>query len=284
MKGPTLIIVTAMGDDATVESARRWREDLDSWAIPPEILAAAPESPWGCPTGLFALAAREAVAATPAERFPSQRRALEVLPDGGWILDVGAGGGAASLPLCPPGASVAAVDQSAGMLAAFASLAEDRGVAHAEVEGLWPDVAGKVGPADVVVGHHVLYNVGDLVPFVAALTDHARLRVVVEITAVHPQSLLNPLWAHFHGIVRPTRPTAEDAAAVLRDLGLDISVEEFARPLRWANADRREHVAFARRRLCLPAERDDEVDAVLDGSPGLRPHVTLWWPGAASES
>jgi SAM-dependent methyltransferase len=273
-----------MGDVAIPESARRWREDLDSWAIPPEILAAAPESPWGCPTGLFAQAAEEALAAPPAEQFPSQRRALEVLPDGGSILDVGAGGGAASLPLCPPGASVTAVDQSAGMLATFAKLAEQQGVAHTVVEGLWPDVAGQVGPADVVVCHHVLYNVGDLVPFVAALTDRARRRVVVEITASHPQSLLNPLWEHFHGVVRPTRPTAEDAATVLRDLGLHIDIEEFARPLRWANADRREHVAFARRRLCLPAERDDEVDAVLDGSPCLRPHVTLWWPGSASES
>jgi SAM-dependent methyltransferase len=271
-----------MGDDVNVESARRWREDLDSWAIPPEILAAAPENPWGCPTGLFALAAEEAVEIPPAQRSPSQRRALEVLPEGGSILDVGAGGGAASLPLCPPGVSVTAVDQSAGMLTAFAKLAEQRGVAHAEVEGLWPAVAGEVAPADVVVCHHVLYNVGDVVPFVAALTDHARLRVVVEITAAHPQSLLNPLWEHFHGIVRPTRPTAEDAAAVLRDLGLDVGVEGFARPLLWAEADRKEQVAFARRRLCLPAERDDEVDAALDLSSGLRQHVTLWWAGSAS--
>jgi SAM-dependent methyltransferase len=282
VKGPPLIIVTPMGDEATVDSARQWRADLEAWAIPPEILAAAPESPWGCPTGLFTLAAEEAMATSPARRSPSQRRALEVLPDGGSILDVGAGGGAASLPLCPPGASATAVDQSGGMLAAFAKLAERRGVAHAEVEGLWPDVAGKVGPADVVVCHHVLYNVGDLVPFVAALTDHARLRVVAEITAVHPQSLLNPLWKHFYGIVRPTRPTAEDAAAVLRDLGLDVGVEEFARPLLWAEADRNEQVAFARRRLCLPAERDDEVDAALDLSAGLRQHVTLWWAGSGS--
>lgn len=270
-----------MGDDTAIESARRWRADLEDWAIPPEILAAAPESPWGCPTGLFAVAAEEAMATTPAERSPSQRRALEVLPDGGSILDVGAGGGAASLPLCPPGASVTAVDQSADMLAAFAKLAGRRGAAHTEVEGLWPDVAGKVGPADVVVCHHVLYNVPDLVPFVAALTDHARLRVVAEITAVHPQSLLNPLWEHFHGLIRPTRPTADDAAAVLRDLGLDVGVEESARPLLWAEADRREQVAFARRRLCLPAERDDEVDAVLDLSSGLRRQVTLWWAGSA---
>ena len=59
------------------------------------------------------------------------------------MLDVGAGGGAASLPLCPPAASVTAVDQSPGMLAAFAKLAEQQGVDHREVEGLWPDVAAR---------------------------------------------------------------------------------------------------------------------------------------------
>ena len=164
------------------------------------------------------------------------------------------------------------------MLAAFAGLASQRGIKHHEVEGLWPDVAGEVDPADVVVCHHVLYNVGDLVPFVVALTSHARRRVVVEITADHPQALVNPLWERFHGIVRPTRPTAADAGAVLRDLGLDVAVEEFDAPPRWHEHDWDELVAFTRRRLCLPAERDPEVAAALE-LPGPRQLVTLWWSG-----
>lgn len=268
-----------MADRSRPESARRWREDLDSWAIPPEILAAAPESPWGCPTGLFARAAEDAVAFG-GPRTVSQQRALEALPDGGSILDVGAGGGAASLPLCPPGADVTAVDQSAGMLDAFAALAERAGIAHREVEGLWPDVADRASPADVVVCHHVLYNVGDLAPFVVALTEHARHRVVVEITAFHPQALLNPLWEHFWGMVRPTRPTADDAIAVVRDLGIDVAFEAYELPPRWHAEHEKDLVAFARRRLCLPVERDPEVAAVLE-PPAPRPHVTMWWPGSA---
>jgi SAM-dependent methyltransferase len=273
-----------MTDNASMtqgpESARRWREDLDSWAIPPKILAAAPETPWGCPPGLFARAAEEAVAAQTAAPTPSLRRALEALPEAGSVLDVGAGGGAASLPLCPPAAIVTAVDQSPQMLARFAALAERQGISHTEVEGLWPDVAGRVGPVDVVVCNHVLYNVGDLVPFVTALTEHARRRVVVEITATHPQALLNPLWEHFHGVPRPTRPAAQDAVAVLRDLDLEVGIEEFDGPLRWHDAHHDELVAFTRRRLCLPPERDPEVAALLP--PAVpRPHVALWWPGAA---
>ena len=264
----------------TPEPARRWREDLDSWAIPPEILSAAPESPWGCPPGLFARAAAEALDAGTAPPTPSRRRALEALTAGGSVLDVGAGGGAASLPLCPPAAAVTAVDQSAEMLANFADLAGRQGIEHREVAGLWPDVGDQVPSADVVVCHHVLYNVGDLVPFVAALTDHARRRVVVEITAEHPQAQLNPLWEHFHGVSRPTRPTAEDAAAVLRDLGLEVGVETWEAPPRWHEGHRDQLVPFFRRRLCLPAERDPEVAAMM---PPFRPgmHVTLWWPGRA---
>jgi 2-polyprenyl-3-methyl-5-hydroxy-6-metoxy-1,4-benzoquinol methylase len=279
-----------MSDDAVQpaqpESARRWREDLESWAIPPEILAAAPETPWGCPPGLFARAAEEAMRTDGAltvdrRRSPSVLRALDALPEGGSILDVGAGGGAASLPLCPPAAAVTAVDQNPDMLAAFAGLAARQGVDHREVEGRWPDVAGEVDPVDVVVCHHVLYNVGDIVPFVVALTGHARRRVVVEITAAHPQATLNPLWEYFHRTARPTRPTAEDAAAVLCDLGLDVGVERFDAPPRWNHEhDRAELVAFTRRRLCLPPGRDGEVDALLP-PVAPRPHVTIWWPGAA---
>lgn len=265
-----------MSDDA----ARRWRADLDSWAIPPEILDAAPESPWGCPPDLFARAAEEALDKQADAPTPSLLRALEVLPEGGSVLDVGAGGGAASLPLCPPAASVTAVDQSPGMLERFADLAERQGITHREVEGLWPEVAGQVTAVDVVVCNHVLYNVGDLVPFVTALTDKARRRVVVEITATHPQSLLNPLWEHFHGLSRPTRPTADDAVAVLRELGLEVGVCEFDGPMRWQNHQHDDVVPFMRRRLCLPPERDAEVAALLP-PPVPRPHVALWWEGRA---
>jgi SAM-dependent methyltransferase len=264
----------------TGHAARRWREDLDSWAIPAEIIDAAPESPWGCPPGLFARAAEEALDKQAGAPTPSLLRAREVLAEGGSVLDVGAGGGAASLPLCPPAASVTAVDESPRMLKRFADLAERQGIDHHEVEGLWPDVAGQVGAADVVVCNHVLYNVADLVPFVTALTDHARRRVVVEITAMHPQALLNPLWEHFHGLARPTRPTAEDAVAVLRELGLEVGVEEFDGPMRWQNHQHDDVVAFMRKRLCLPPERDPEVATLLP-PPVARPHVVLWWQGCA---
>jgi SAM-dependent methyltransferase len=263
-------------------AAVRWAEALAEWAIPPEILDQAPETPWGCPTGLFARSAEEAVAPG-AEPSPTARRAREAVPEGGAVLDVGVGGGAASLPIAPPAALVTGVDESPRMLEAFGALAERRGVAHAEVEGSWPGAAGKVEPADVVVCAHVFYNVRDLEPFVAALTAKARRRVVVELTTNHPQSHLNPLWRHFHRIERPTGPTADDALAVLEEMGLDACVERWEAPGRWESAPRDELVVFARRRLCLPPERDGDIAAALDElfEAGPRHLVTLWWPGSA---
>ena len=42
----------------------------------------------------------------------------------------------------------------------------------------------------------------------------------MELTAQHPMSVLNDLWQHFHGLARPTTPMADDAVAVLQEVGL----------------------------------------------------------------
>jgi SAM-dependent methyltransferase len=267
----------------------RWRAQLEAWAIPEEILAAAPEPPWGFPVGLFRARAERA-AARPAT--PSDQEAAGWLPPGGTVLDVGAGGGAASLPLAGRAGRLVAVDPSPGMVEAFLAAAARAGVDADAVQGGWPEVAGEVGPADVVVCHHVLYNVADLAPFAGALTDHAHRRVVVELTDRHPLVGLAPLWRRFHGLERPSGPTAGDAAAALRILGLAPTRRDWETD-GGLGFDRFEDlVAFTRRRLCLPADRDPEVaEALLEAgthqaggawvSAGPRRLTTLSWPGAA---
>jgi len=253
---------------------------LAQWAIPQEILDAAPESPWYHPPSLFAHRAEQALEEQPG---PSHQRALEALPEGGSVLDVGVGGGAASLPLAPPAGLLVGVDPAEAMLESFTSAATRRGVAYRQLRGSWPAVADDADPADVVVCHHVVYNVAELVPFAAALTDHARRRVVVELTGEHPTSNLSPLWQAIHGLERPTSPTAEDALAVLAEMGLEVGSESFERPwLRHAD-DRSEMVAMVRRRLCVGPERDPEIEALLKAERDAPPRrrVTLWWDGQA---
>jgi SAM-dependent methyltransferase len=276
-------------DAQEADALARWREQLDGWAIPEEILAAAPESPWAFPVGLFRSRARRA-GSRPAT--PSNREAARSLPPGGSVLDVGAGGGAASLPLAGVAGRLMAVDESADMVAAFLAAAEAAGVPASGVEGRWPEVAGRVAPADVVVCHHVLYNVADLAPFADALTGHARRRVVAELTERHPLVGLAPLWRRFHGLERPSGPGADDAVAALEALGLRVARQDWESQDRFGFDDFDELVAFTRRRLCLPAERDPEVAAALleegtrqvDGvwvSGQPRRVATLSWPGSA---
>jgi SAM-dependent methyltransferase len=254
-------------------AADRWAAELAAWRIDDEILAAAPESPYVFPPELFA------PGYDVGHSTPSQQRAREVLPEGGTVLDVGCGGGAAALALVPPAGRLVGVDVQADMLELFAEGADERGVDHVEIEGRWPDVATDVPDADVVVAHHVAYNVAALAEFARALDQHADRRVVLELTAVHPWVPVGPLWEHFHGQRRPHGPTAQLAAEALREAGLSVHVEEWERTEGRRDVPRAARVAFMRRRLCLPASRDAEVDALLGADAELRVRavVTLWW-------
>jgi len=261
-----------------VSAAAKWAAALAALAIPPEILAQAPEDPWAFPVSLFVRAAEAAVTV----ESPSVIRARAALSPGGSVLDVGCGAGAASLPLCPPAGSIVGVDESADMLVAFAEQADARGVDHREVCRRWPAAANDVAAADVVVCSHVLYNVADLAPFVAGLADHSRRRTVVELTSEHPRAWMRPLWRAMHHIDRPTGPVADDAVAVLADLGITPNVERWVRPTPMKDEPIAELAAFVRVALCVTSERDPEIVAALrkDPPPAEREITTLWWDPA----
>ncbi len=263
----------------------RWAAQLEAWALPEEILARAPESPWGFPVEPFRARAERAGTDPPS---PSARVALEALPDGGSVLDVGSGAGAASLALVPPAGLVTAFDPSERMLEAFEELAARAGVAHAAVRGSWPDDAGSAEAADVVVCHHVVYNAPDLEAFARALSDHARGRAVVEMTAQHPRAWMNDLWMRFWSLERPDGPTSDDAEEALAEAGIHVRREDWLLPRRGVGP-RDEAIASARRMLCLTHDRDDEVAEALGDRLWTsgddrwfignreQPVTTLWW-------
>jgi SAM-dependent methyltransferase len=255
----------------------QWRADLAGWGIPEEIAATAPADPWGHSPARFAERTDRALA---DPEGPTLARVAEALPRGGSVLDVGAGTGAASLPLAASMGELIAVDPSAAMLAELASRAATLGVPTRIINGLWPDVAAETPAADVAVAAHVVYNVPDLSDFLAELSAHARRRVVLELTERHPMSWLNPLWQHFHGITRPTRPTVHDVIAAAEALGHEVRHERRLAPLT-RFADLEELAESACRRLCLGRDRAEEVIATvieLDMWPVPRDQwFTLWW-------
>lgn len=269
---------------------QRWRSDLAAWAIPEHITAAVAQSPWVLPRTVFARRADRLAAAPSGPSFDHAWAALE--PPGS-VLDVGAGAGAACLPLLPRCTGLTAVDSEPDMLELLSRRAAASGPAPRLVTGTWPDVAAEAGKADVVTCHHVAYNVPEIEPFLAALTAAARRVVVLEMTATHPLVSLNPLWLRFHGLVRPTGPTADDLLAVLAAMGIRAESERWQRPGGPDYENFAELTEVTRRRLCLPPERADDVGEALAES-GIDPEhpvdlgssgrdvVTIWWDAPAN--
>ena len=260
-------------------AVERWSEMLAAWALPPNIVEQAPESPWQPVVAQFA------VDETIDRTTTSVRWAREVLPQrGGTVLDVGCGGGRSSLPLVPPATELIGVDRRGVMLDEFVSASAAAGVARRTVHGDWPDVAAATPVADIAICHHVLYDVGDIAPFVTALTDHARLAVVVEVPVRHPMSAWTTAWRHFWDLGRPEGPTHTDLVDALRELGLDPEVAVGPRRrLSPAAADPAMLVSTARRRLCLHPDRDGELEVWLRDHPPewVVDVATIRWAGEA---
>jgi SAM-dependent methyltransferase len=186
----------------------RWGRMLEEWALPDDLLAAVPDSPYGWSPELWKRRAR--IAAEQGEQTPTTAAVRSILAAGGTLLDVGAGTGRASLSLAAEGHPLTAVEKNPDLVAGFRERAAELGVAAQIVEGVWPEVAGSVPAADVVICAHVVYDVQDIDPFVSALSGHARGRAVVELTPDHPWSSLSPYYRVLHDLDRPTGPTYQD--------------------------------------------------------------------------
>lgn len=225
-------------------------------------------NPWELPGEVFDRRARKQA---DAPGGPSFEAAREAIARDGEVLDVGAGAGAASIGL-PKHTKIIAVDESQPMLDRYKKMRKIQ-----TVHGRWPDVGGQVPEVDVVLCHHVLYNVPDLGPFIDELTAHARRRVVVEVTAVHPMVALNDLWSAIHGVQRPTGPSAEDIMGIIEALGYLTDIIRWTRPAEVGFESRESRLRHTAQRLCLPPERIHELEPLIDTPPRERRLVTITW-------
>jgi SAM-dependent methyltransferase len=252
-------------------AAQQWKIDLASWAIPQEILDQAIEKPWIHPPALFEIPDH-------IQDSLSHHRAREAMPVGGSVLDIGCGGGIGAFAITPPASHVIGVDEQQAMLDLFTANAKRYSATSETILGQWPAVADETPTADVVTVHHVAFNVGEIVPFLAALHSHARKRVVLEVPVIHPMSNMNEGWKHFWNLIRPTAPVAGDLIEVLKEMGISATIEYFEGEI-LLDKKLPEANSFIRRRLCLPESRQGELDSFLAAHPlPERRHLAvIWW-------
>ncbi len=249
-----------------MDAAAHWRDQLEAWALPDELLSTAEESPYGWSQDLWK---RRSATSSTSEPPETVRIVSELMPENGVLLDIGVGRGRASLPIAENRYRLIGVDESLEMLAGFAEDARRRSMQVETFEGRWPDVAARVPVADVAMAANVAYNVADIVPFVAAMLDHARVAAVLDVTDRHPWAHLAPLYRAVHELDRPDGPTADDLVAVIDEMTGRVPVVH-----RW---ERQGHVWYESwdelldhygRRLIVPRARRHEL------RPLLEPHVT----------
>jgi SAM-dependent methyltransferase len=140
------VLLRGLGSDVshsrTQSLADQWATDLAGWAIPQDILDQASEVPWKHCVAMFTVA-------SDIPDSPSHQRAREALEPGGSVLDIGSGGGRASMAITPPAGTLTAVDHQQEMLDEFLKAAQTRGAIAHTFLGDWPDVAYLVPEADV---------------------------------------------------------------------------------------------------------------------------------------
>jgi SAM-dependent methyltransferase len=252
-------------------AANSWREKLEAWAIPKEIIDQAETSPWIHPPSIFQLPDH-------IQESPSQAKALEAMPPNGSVLDIGCGGGIGAFALTGKISRAIGVDHQQEMLDMFKENANSRNITTSLHLGFWPALEKEVEIADVVVVHHVLYNVQDVIPFIRALNSHANKRVVIEIPQTHPLSTMNAAWKHFWNLDRPTDPTPQDLMAVLAEMGIEANLQLWEGEMRMEQ-ETPEAMNDRRIRLCLPTSKLEDVSKFFKNNkfPKSRPLATIWW-------
>jgi SAM-dependent methyltransferase len=198
------------------------------------------------------------------EDDPLVRRVLALLPEGGSVLDVGAGTGRFAVPIARHAGRLVAVEPSREMAGHLRANAREHGLGNIEpIESGWLERQETVPPADVVLCAHVLYPHADIEAWLRTLDAHARLAVVLTMMGDwNEPPILMELWQRFHGESRVLQPTYFDAFASLREMGIyaNVEVQPVGTTL-WRFETLDEAVEAAREHLLLPGT--PEVDAAL---------------------
>ena len=221
---------------------------------PVTILATAP--PWWLPAG-------ESLEF--ADRDPLFREIHRVAGPAARLLDLGAGTGRLTLRLALEHRRIIAVDESADSLYELQSNAAQLDLgAVSTVQGRWPDVAANVGEADIVFASYVLPLVEDVVPFIRAMTAIAHERCLVQMAAMPPDALFDPLWTAFHSAPREPGASYLDLMLLLQSMDLKPDVQVSTVLVNCSFGSLEEAVAEVAQYLILPRFQQESLAQILN--------------------
>lgn len=209
------------------------------------------------------------------------------------VADLGAGTGRHAVPMAHHCARVVAVEPSPSMRERLQARIVEVGVPVTVVAERWPC---PIDPVDVVYSSHVLYGVGEAVPFLDQMTRSARRTCRLLLGLRAPAERIAPLWHAVHGVERGPRPAALEALALLHQLGHPASlrvIEGSERPMTFMPTDDDLNELCHRLHLEPIAAERERVQATLDKLfPRASPdapwvfgiggaNAILEWPGSA---
>ena len=223
---------------------------------------------------------------------PLLRRLFQEVKPEHTIIDVGAGAGRLALPLALHCQRVIAVEPSPSMASVLLRQAADYKIQNVSlVQAQWEDAA--VDVADIVLCVHVLYTARDIELFVRKLEAHARERVMVVLFKTPPQAQIYSLWKRIHGEDRLPLPSLPEFQEVLRELGIEPSLEPLPEGDPRGFDSLEQATEQLTRRLYLPADGHkrslldnilpdvlEEVDGAfrVRGEKPLEPTLVWWEP------
>ncbi len=181
------------------------------------------------------------------EPEPLLQAALRYVEQGDELIEVGGGAGRIGLPLALRAESLMNVEPSAAMRAQFGIAIDQYGVTNARVlASRWPTAAEVAG--DVVFTVDVTYFIDDIEPFILAMHESARRRVMILTWTVPPPNVSSTLFRIAFEENESPSPGFKELLPVIWDLGIvpDVQVveESFTWPERLPR-DEKQAVRFA---------------------------------------
>ena len=213
------------------------------------------------------------------EPEPQLAAALRLVEAADDVVEVGGGAGRIGLPLALKAQSLRNVEPSAGMREQFGIAVREHGIRNAEViPSFWP--LPEPLQADVALTVDVTYFISDIAPFLRALHETARRRVMILTWTVPPPNVNAALFEAAFGEAEAPSPGWQELLAVLWECGIVPDMQVFAQPFEWPEVlptDDAEAVQFAMQELALgdhpqAAQRlRGQIGTLFERDGGYRP-------------